>query len=129
LIANRGEIAVRVARGAAELGIWTVAIAPADDEDSLHTKVADECRALPGRGAAAYLDIDQVVATASAADADAVHPGYGFLAENAAFARACAAAGVTFVGPARARDLLGDKVRAAGRRWRPGLRCWPVTPR
>src|SRR6476660_328421 len=99
LIANRGEIAVRVARGAAELGISTVAIAPADDEDSLHTKVADECRALPGRGAAAYIDIEQVVATAIAADADAVHPGSVFLAMMAAFSRACGAGGVTVVGP------------------------------
>ncbi len=113
LIANRGEIAVRVARAAAELGIWTVAVAPADDEDSLHTRVADEVRPLPGRGAAAYLDIDQVLAVALAAEVDAIHPGYGFLAENAAFARSCPAAGVTFVGPRpEILELLGDKVRA-----------------
>ncbi len=113
LIANRGEIAVRIARAAAELGIWTIAVAPADDEDSLHTRVADEVRRLPGRGAAAYLDIDQVLAAALDAEADAVHPGYGFLAENAAFARRCSAAGVTFVGPRpEILELLGDKVQA-----------------
>src|SRR5436190_3684524 len=113
LIANRGEIAVRVARAAAELGIHTVAVAPADDADSLHTRVADEVHPLPGRGAAAYLDIERVVEAAVACGADAVHPGYGFLAENASLAQACADAGVTFVGPRpEILELLGDKVRA-----------------
>ena len=104
---------MRVARAAAELGIATIAVAPADDQDALHTMVADEVRVLPGRGAAAYLDIERIVAVAAEAGADAVHPGYGFLSENAAFARACAAAGLTFVGPRpELLDLLGDKVRA-----------------
>ncbi|OAF17634.1 acetyl-CoA carboxylase family protein [Bradyrhizobium neotropicale] len=113
LIANRGEIAIRIARAAADAGIATVAIHPADDALSLHVRVADEAIEIPGRGARAYLDIDGVVKAAKAAGCDAVHPGYGFLSENAAFAKACADAGITFVGPKiAALELFGDKVAA-----------------
>lgn len=113
LIANRGEIAIRIARAAADAGIATVAIHPADDALSLHVRVADEAVEIPGRGARAYLDIEAVVKAAKAASCDAVHPGYGFLSENAAFAKACAEAGVTFVGPKPAAlELFGDKVAA-----------------
>ncbi|MET0274020.1 MAG: biotin carboxylase N-terminal domain-containing protein, partial [Phenylobacterium sp.] len=113
LIANRGEIAVRIARTAAEMGIATVAVYSQDDAASLHTRKADEAVGLEGSGPAAYLDIAQMVAAAKAAGCDAVHPGYGFLSENAAFARACAAAGIAFVGPTpETLELLGDKGRA-----------------
>jgi acetyl/propionyl-CoA carboxylase alpha subunit/acetyl-CoA carboxylase carboxyltransferase component len=113
LIANRGEIAIRVARTARSLGIRTVAIHPDDDGPSLHTRVADHAVMLAGRGAAAYLDIDAVVAAAVASGCDAVHPGYGFLSESAVFASACSAAGLTFVGPTPDQlSLLGDKARA-----------------
>ncbi|WP_342738199.1 carboxyl transferase domain-containing protein [Bradyrhizobium sp. B117] len=113
LIANRGEIAIRIARAAADAGIATVAIHPADDALSLHVRVADEAVEIPGRGARAYLDIDAVVKAAKSAGCDAVHPGYGFLSENAAFAKACADAGIAFVGPKPAAlELFGDKVAA-----------------
>src|SRR5262245_39115142 len=113
LIANRGEIAIRIARTAADVGIPTVAIYPADDANSLHTRKTDSARAIPGTGVAAYLDIDAIVAAAKEEGCDAVHPGYGFLAENAAFARACHAAGLTFVGPEpETLDLFGDKAQA-----------------
>src|SRR3712207_6698658 len=99
LIANRGEIAIRIARAAADLGIPTVAVYSEDDAHNLHVRVADASHALPGHGPAAYLDIDAVLAAARASRCDAIHPGYGFLAERAELARRCAAAGLTFVGP------------------------------
>src|SRR5271169_5846861 len=99
LIANRGEIAIRIIRAAAEMGIRTVAVFSEDDARSLHTRKADQARALRGAGAAAYLDAEQIVAAAQAAGCDAIHPGYGFLSEQAGFARRCAEAGITFVGP------------------------------
>ena len=113
LIANRGEIAIRIARTAAEMGIATVAVFPTDDETSLHVRKTDSAVKLPGAGAAAYLDIAAVIAAAREAGADAVHPGYGFLSENAAFARACADAGIAFVGPSpETLALFGDKAAA-----------------
>ena len=113
LIANRGEIAIRIVRAAAELGMRTVTIFSEDDVHSLHTRKADEARPLQGRGVAAYLDIEQIVAVAKQAGCDAIHPGYGFLSENAEFARQCAEAGVTFVGPqVETLALFGDKGQA-----------------
>ncbi|MFN0094718.1 MAG: carboxyl transferase domain-containing protein [Dehalococcoidia bacterium] len=113
LIANRGEIAIRVIRAAAELGIRTVAVYSEDDADSLHTRKADDARALSGTGVPAYLDIERIIAVAKEAGCDAIHPGYGFLSENAAFAARCLAEGLTFVGPRpEVLDLFGDKVKA-----------------
>jgi acetyl/propionyl-CoA carboxylase alpha subunit/acetyl-CoA carboxylase carboxyltransferase component len=113
LIANRGEIAVRVLRSAAECGVRTVAVFATDDADAPHIRRADHAHPLAGVGPAAYLDIEQIVAAATANGCDAVHPGYGFLSESAAFARRCAAAGLTFVGPdAETLAALGDKLRA-----------------
>ena len=113
LIANRGEIAIRIAEAASALGIATVGVHSEDDANSLHLKRVDEVRALKGRGAASYLDIAGMVAAAKAAKCDAVHPGYGFLSENAAFAEACSAAEIAFVGPTPEQlALFGDKARA-----------------
>jgi acetyl/propionyl-CoA carboxylase alpha subunit/acetyl-CoA carboxylase carboxyltransferase component len=113
LIANRGEISIRIARAAVELGIETVAVHTQDDAASLHASQADSAVALPGTGAAGYLDIDAVVAAAVSAGCDAIHPGYGFLSENAEFAAACGRAGVLFVGPSPdTLRLFGDKARA-----------------
>ena len=113
LIANRGEIAIRIARAAAELGLRTVAIFSEDDAQSLHTRKMDDALPLQGRGAAAYLDIEQILALAAQAGCNAIHPGYGFLSENAEFARRCTEAGVTFVGPqAETLALFGDKGQA-----------------
>jgi acetyl/propionyl-CoA carboxylase alpha subunit len=113
LIANRGEIAIRIARAAADLGISTLAVYAQDDAASRHVRAADAAAPLEGTGARAYLDIDGLLAAAKAHGCDAVHPGYGFLSENAAFARACAAAGLVFVGPSpEALETFGDKATA-----------------
>jgi acetyl/propionyl-CoA carboxylase alpha subunit/acetyl-CoA carboxylase carboxyltransferase component len=113
LIANRGEIAIRIAQAAAELGIATAGLYSDDDATSLHVRRVDEAIALKGKGAAAYLDVAAVVAAATKAGCDAVHPGYGFLSENADFATACAAAKITFVGPTPEQlKLFGDKAAA-----------------
>ena len=113
LIANRGEIAIRIARACAELGIISVAIFPKDDQYSLHTRKTDEAIELTGTGAKAYLDDSQILAVAKDHGCDAIHPGYGFLSENADFAQACEQAGVNFVGPDVATlNLFGDKSSA-----------------
>lgn len=113
LIANRGEIAIRIARAAADMGLPAVAVHSVDDAQSSHIRLADEVQALPGRGPSAYLDAKAVIAAAHASGCDAIHPGYGFLAERADFARACADAGLTFVGPEIVHlELFGDKLRA-----------------
>ncbi len=113
LIANRGEIAIRIARAAADLGIETVAVYAEEDARSLHLLRADEAQPLDARGAAAYLDIQRIIEVAAATGCDALHPGYGFLAENAEFAQRVTEAGIVFVGP-RPHVLarLGDKVSA-----------------
>src|SRR3954462_13249986 len=101
LVANRGEIAVRAFRAAYELGAGTVAVFPGEDRNSLHRLKADESYQIGevGHPVRAYLNVDAIVATALAAGADAVYPGYGFLSENPELAAACAEAGITFVGP------------------------------
>ena len=113
MIANRGEIAIRIARGAGELGITSVAIYAEDDAQSLHVELCDEAIALNGRGASAYLDIEAIVSQAVSAGCDAVHPGYGFLSENPSFAAAVEAAGMVFVGPTtQSLSVFGDKAQA-----------------
>jgi len=113
LIANRGEIAIRIARSAAESAIRSHALFSEDDALSDHVKKADEAHALTGVGPAAYLDAAQIVRAAREAGCDAIHPGYGFLSENAAFARACEEAGLCFVGPTPAvLEVFGDKGKA-----------------
>ena len=113
LVANRGEIAIRVIRAAQDLGLETTAIYAEDDGLCAHVERADHAVSLQGKGAAAYLDIEQLVAAAKQQGCDGIHPGYGFLSENADFARATTAAGLVFVGPsAEALAVFGDKTAA-----------------
>ena len=114
LVANRGEIAVRIIRAAKDAGIGSVAIYADQDRDAMHSRMADESHALNGRTSAdTYLVIEKIIAIAKRSGADAIHPGYGFLAENASFAQAVIDAGIIWIGPSpKAIDQLGDKVSA-----------------
>ncbi|MXP22098.1 DUF2118 domain-containing protein [Gordonia sp. HNM0687] len=128
LIANRGEIAVRVISTAAALGIPTVAVHPTDDADCAHVRMADEAVQLEGTGVAAYLDLRQIIAAAIATDCTLLHPGYGFLAENPELARACADHGIGFVGPtAKTLELFGHKGAARDLARERGVPVLPAT--
>lgn len=128
LIANRGEIAIRIARTATDMGIRTVAVFSEDDALSLHARMADEAKALHGVGPRAYLDMDQILAAAATAACDAIHPGYGFLSENALFARRCGDEGVLFVGPPPAFSICLETNRRRGN-WHGMPACrFPLAP-
>ena len=128
LIANRGEIALRIIRTATELGLGTVAVYAEDDADSPHVHAADEAIGLPGSGPAAYLDHTAILAAAKESGAELIHPGYGFVSEQPEFARACSAAGYTFVGPdAAALELFGNKSSARRAALAAGVPVLPAT--
>ena len=100
LVANRGEIALRVIRACKELDVKTVAVYSEADVDSMHVHLADEAICIgPGPSTESYLKMSRIISAAEIANVDAIHPGYGFLSENAVFARKCAEAGITFIGP------------------------------
>jgi len=127
LIANRGEIALRIIRACKELGIATVAIYSEADGDSLHVQLADEAVCIgPARSAESYLKIDRIISAAEITDVDAIHPGYGFLAENAHFAEVCASCNIRFIGPSpSAIRAMGDKNAAREQARKAGV---PVCP-
>ncbi|MCW0215448.1 MAG: ATP-grasp domain-containing protein [Pseudonocardia sp.] len=128
LVANRGEIAVRLVRGAADLGYETVAVTTSDEPGALHAQLADRRILLPGTGTAAYLDRAALVAAARESGADVVHPGYGFLSEDAGFARDLAAAGIVVAGPGpEVLEAFGDKTRARAAAVEHGLPVLPAT--
>ncbi|MBL8646987.1 MAG: acetyl-CoA carboxylase biotin carboxylase subunit [Sphingosinicella sp.] len=127
LVANRGEIACRVMRGARERGYRTVAVYSAADSDALHVEEADEAILIgPAPAAQSYLDIERILDAARCTGADAIHPGYGFLSERAAFAEACARAGIVFIGPdPEAIRVMGDKAESKRRMIAAGVPCIP----
>src|SRR6478672_2475930 len=131
LIANRGEIAVRVIRACHEMGIAAVAVYSDVDRASLHVRKADEAYPIGAPAASeSYLNIQKILDVAARSGADAIHPGYGFLSENAKFARACAGAGVKFIGPtAAAMDAMGSKTRARQAMEKAGVPFVPGTSR
>ncbi|MDB6134388.1 MAG: accC [Verrucomicrobiales bacterium] len=127
LIANRGEIALRVIRACKELGVRTVAVYSKADEKSMHVQLADDAICIgPGPSSQSYLMIDRIIAAAEVANVDAIHPGYGFLSENARFARICESCKIKFIGPnADTIEIMGDKnrARATAKKWKV-----PITP-
>lgn len=127
LIANRGEIALRILRAAKELNIETVAVYSEADRDSLHVEYADETICIgPGPSLQSYLDIPKIISAAEITDADVIHPGYGFLAENAHFAEVCKSCNIEFIGPSvEAIRLLGDKGKARELAKKVGIPCVP----
>jgi acetyl-CoA carboxylase biotin carboxylase subunit len=131
LIANRGEIAVRILRACHEMGIVAVAVYSDVDRASLHVRKADEAYPIgPAAASESYINIPKILDVASRSGADAIHPGYGFLSENAAFAQACADAGVKFIGPsAAAMQAMGSKTRARQAMKKAGVRLVPGTSR
>src|SRR5690348_11275006 len=131
LIANRGEIAVRVIRACHEMGIAAVAVYSDVDRGSLHVRKADEAYPIgPAAAKESYLNIEKILDVAKRSKVEAIHPGYGFLSENANFARACALAGVKFIGPtAAAMDAMGSKTRARQAMEHAGVPVVPGTSR
>jgi acetyl-CoA carboxylase biotin carboxylase subunit len=130
LIANRGEIALRIIRACKELGIRSVAVFSEADAGALHVRFADEAVCIgPANASRSYLNIPAIISAAEISAADAIHPGYGFLSENAEFARICAKCGITFIGPSpEAMNAWGDKVRARQNAERFGLPLNPGSP-
>ncbi|MGB1374039.1 MAG: biotin carboxylase N-terminal domain-containing protein, partial [Aequoribacter sp.] len=127
LIANRGEIAIRVMKTAREMGIRTIAVYSEADAQAAHVRAADQAVCIgAGPVGSSYLRADVILDVAKRMGADAVHPGYGFLSENAGFAKACAEAGIVFVGPPTlAIDVMGDKARAKRAMLKAGVPCVP----
>ncbi len=127
LVANRGEIALRVIRACKELGVETVAVYSSADTDSMHVQLADNAICIgPGPSAQSYLKIDSIISAAEIANVDAIHPGYGFLSENAKFAQICESCKIKFIGPsAEVISRMGDKNRARATATEAGV---PVTP-
>ena len=127
LIANRGEIAMRIIRTAKEMGIKTVAVYSKADETSLHVRFADEAVCIgPAPSKDSYLKISNIIAAAEITDADAIHPGYGFLAENSNFSKICASNGIKFIGASADNiDRMGDKANAKATMKEAGV---PVVP-
>ncbi len=131
LIANRGEIAVRVIRACREMGIATVAIYSDVDRAALHVRKADEAYHIgPPQASESYLRVDKILDVAKRSGAEAIHPGYGFLSENATFAQACADAGVKFIGPTpSSMEMMGSKTRARQEMEKAGVPLVPGTSR
>ncbi len=129
LIANRGEIALRVIRACKELGIKTVAVYSTADKDSLHVKLADESVCIgPPQSLQSYLNVNAIISAAELTDAEAIHPGYGFLAENTAFAEICENCGITFIGPSsETMRMMGDKISARQAMIKVGIPILPGT--
>ena len=127
LIANRGEIALRIIRTCKEMGIKTVAVYSKADEESLHVRFADEAVCIgPAASSESYLKIPNIIDAAEITNADAIHPGYGFLSENAKFSRICAEHGIKFIGASGDQiDKMGDKATAKETMKKAGVPCVP----